>query len=147
MLLILSLPALVQTQPPEWDKAKDQLDALLHEKGGVGLLISLEQKKPGSLTHSHLERGGSDSAWQLEILPLDPGTKQPGKGDTCTRDGGFTATQTRPATSELHLPDGTRQVLLRFRTAKFKGLGRVVDIPAAGAPPKVIYLHLPAIKD
>src|SRR5690348_9572665 len=104
---MLPSPAIVQTQPSDWDKAKDHLDALLHEKGGVGLLVWLEQKKHGSLIHSWLERGDSDSAWQLEILPMDPVTKQPGKGDTCTRDGGFTAAQTRPATNELHLPDGT----------------------------------------
>lgn len=145
LILALSLPAIVQTQPSDWDRAKAELDALLHEKGGMGMLFSVEQKKPGVLVCKSLQRDTSDSAWQLEILPVDPITKLPGKGEMTTREEGFTGRQARPDEQTLRLPEGTRQMLFRLRTARFKGLAKPVDIPDAGAPAKVFYFHLPPI--
>ena len=145
LMLLPPPPAIVHTPSSDWDLAKAQLDALLHEKGGIGLIFSMEQKKPGTLTYSYMEQGGADSAWQLEILPMDPATQQPGKGDTVTRGGGFTAQWARPTPPrDLVLPAGAQQMLFRFRSSQFKGLGKVMDIPAVGAPAKVFYLHLPA---
>ena len=142
---ILLLAFLAQSPLTDWQKSINDVDLLLKEKHGIGMIVSIESIAIDKLKYQCIQRGGSDSEWKLELLPIDPKSGEPGKGTECSFLGGGVPHFTKPIGENFSIPRGTQKLLIRFRTAEFKGLARVVELPPVATPAKVVTLHLPAL--
>lgn len=143
LLPFVLITGLFQMPSPNWEKGVAEVDQLLKERHGIALVVSLEAPESNSINYQALQRGGEDSAWKLELMPLDPQTGQPQEGDELSFLGGGVPHMVKPMSHKFKIHAGVQKLLLRFRTAKFKGLAKVVELPKPGGSPTLVSLYLP----
>ncbi len=149
MMPFLPLPlpapaaALVQAPTSDWDKAREVLIDLVAKKGGLGLLLSLEQQQEGRLIVRFQERQSANSGWELNIQPVDPGPGAEQEPLVVRRESGFNTFQTRIEPFFLRVAAVTEQLRLTLASQEFAAKVWSFPPPPAGAPPKVVILYLP----
>ena len=149
MMPFLPLPlpaptaALVQAPASDWDKAREVLVELIAKKGGLGLLLSLEQEKEGRLIVRFLERQSANSGWELNLQPVDPGPGAEQEPLVVRRESGFNTFQTRIEPFYLKVAPITEQLRINLASQDFAAKVWSFPPPPTGAPAKVVILYLP----